>query len=60
MSNPVPLLGDIYQFRFDDGEYDIRDASLIFYGKYEQAMEVIGADISSIKQELDTLIGGTI
>ena len=59
MPNPVPILGDIYQFRFDDGEYDIRDASLIFYGKYEQVMEVIGADISVVKQQLDALIGGT-
>ena len=59
MSNPIPFLGDIYQVRFDNGEFDLRDASLIFYGKYERVMEVIGADISIVKQQLDTLIGGT-
>ena len=59
MSNPIPLLGELYQIRFDDGEYDIRDASLIFYGKYEQVMAIIGTDISTIKQQLDALIGGT-
>jgi len=59
MPNPVPILGELDHFRFDDGRYDIRDASLIFYGKYEKVMEVIGADISVVKQQLDALIGGT-
>ncbi len=56
--NDLPILGDIYQFRFDDSEFNIRDSTIIFYSNYERVMDIIGADISVIKQELDDLIGG--
>ena len=55
--NPL-IIGELFGSRFDDGSFNFRDNSLIFYSNYEQVMAVVGADISVIQQEIEQIVGG--
>lgn len=53
MSNPI-----IDQIKFTNETYDIRDNSVTLYSKIQRIEQIVGTDITTSEQIIDSIVGG--
>lgn len=53
MSNPI-----IDQIKFTNETYDIRDNSVTLYSKIQRIEQIVGTDITTLEQIIDSIVGG--
>jgi len=53
MPNPI-----IDQIKFTNETYDIRDNSVSLYSKIQRIEQIVGTDITTSEQIIDSIVGG--